>query len=190
LPLVVEAKQTRQEEEEEEAADADAAGERALRKAAAAVVERQFRQSQEAESAAAAARLDVFPNERHGAHHRGELGLRVGFQQRGLRARKLPQTPTPPGAEPHQVLCAFEATVRQRGLDKRSRASRPDKRSTCEHAIQKYVCKECGGRGICKHGREKYYCKECGGKGICKHSRRKSKCKECAAARASASTAD
>ena len=72
LPLVVEAKQT----EQEQAADADAAGERALRTGAAAVVELQWRQSQEAASAAAAARLHVFPNERRGAHHRSPWEVR------------------------------------------------------------------------------------------------------------------
>ncbi len=53
------------------------------------------------------------------------------------------------------------------------------KRAKCEHGIEKYSCKECGGKAICAHGRQKRQCKVCDGSGICPHRRRKQRCKEC-----------
>jgi hypothetical protein len=67
----------------------------------------------------------------------------------------------------------------------------------CEHGINKYYCKQCGGKGLCihdkrksrckvcggselcEHGRQKVMCKDCGGSGICEHNRQKSLCKDC-----------
>ena len=48
----------------------------------------------------------------------------------------------------------------------------------CPHGRQRYICKECGGKGICEHGRLRSQCKECGGSGICEHGRVRSRCKE------------
>ncbi len=49
----------------------------------------------------------------------------------------------------------------------------------CIHGKRKYVCKDCGGKGICDHGRIKYNCEECGGSGHCPHGKVKFYCKEC-----------
>ena len=49
----------------------------------------------------------------------------------------------------------------------------------CEHGKNKFICKECGGKGICIHDKIKSYCKECGGSQICIHDKIRYKCKEC-----------
>lgn len=49
----------------------------------------------------------------------------------------------------------------------------------CEHGLQKYYCKLCGGAGICEHKKRRSDCKECGGSQICEHNIQKSKCKLC-----------
>ena len=48
----------------------------------------------------------------------------------------------------------------------------------CPHGRARYVCKDCGGKGICEHGRERYGCKECGGSGLCEHGRQRRNCKK------------
>lgn len=52
-------------------------------------------------------------------------------------------------------------------------------RKKCEHGKQKYLCKDCGGKGICKHNITKSACKICKGASICDHNRIKQHCKEC-----------
>ncbi len=49
----------------------------------------------------------------------------------------------------------------------------------CIHGKQKYVCVDCGGKGICQHGKRKAICRECNGSGICQHGKRKEQCREC-----------
>lgn len=53
------------------------------------------------------------------------------------------------------------------------------KRKHCEHGIQKYQCRACGGGLFCSHGIRKTYCKACGGSGLCAHSKRFVNCKRC-----------
>ena len=57
----------------------------------------------------------------------------------------------------------------------------------CEHARRRRQSDECGSA---KHGRQRYLCKDCGGKGICRchHERRRSVCKECGGGSGAAST--
>lgn len=52
-------------------------------------------------------------------------------------------------------------------------------RKKCEHGKQKYLCKECGGKGVCSHNRYRSICKECNGVSICTHNRIKQHCKDC-----------
>ncbi len=52
-------------------------------------------------------------------------------------------------------------------------------RKKCEHGKQKYLCKDCGGKGICSHNKAKSICKLCKAISICKHNRIKSQCKDC-----------
>ncbi|KAG5181560.1 hypothetical protein JKP88DRAFT_354680 [Tribonema minus] len=52
----------------------------------------------------------------------------------------------------------------------------------CPHGRHRYICKDCGGKGICQHGRERRRCKDCGGAGVCEHGRRRRDCKDCGGA--------
>jgi hypothetical protein len=52
-------------------------------------------------------------------------------------------------------------------------------RKKCVHNRQKYICKECNGKGICEHNRVKSICKDCKGSSICEHNCIKSTCKDC-----------
>jgi hypothetical protein len=49
----------------------------------------------------------------------------------------------------------------------------------CEHGVKKGECKKCGGSAICEHNIIKYGCKKCGGVSVCIHERQRSRCKEC-----------
>ena len=49
----------------------------------------------------------------------------------------------------------------------------------CEHDRIRYSCFKCSGAGICEHGRVRNKCHECGGSSVCAHKRRRDTCKEC-----------
>ena len=49
----------------------------------------------------------------------------------------------------------------------------------CPHGKSKYICINCGGKGICIHGKVKYRCRLCGGSGRCIHDKEKATCKYC-----------
>lgn len=55
------------------------------------------------------------------------------------------------------------------------------KRKLCEHDMQRYQCRKCGGGLFCSHGVRKAYCGLCGGSGLCVHGKRPVNCKRCGA---------
>ena len=77
-----------------------------------------------------------------------------------------------------ELIAAIEA-VRLGQTPQKPKKQPVKSTSMCEHKRQKYICKECGVKGICQHGKSKFYCKECGGSQICEHKKSKYFCKEC-----------
>ena len=49
----------------------------------------------------------------------------------------------------------------------------------CPHGRVRYLCKQCGGKGVCPHGRQKSVCVKCSGGSICSHGKRKTLCLAC-----------
>ena len=49
----------------------------------------------------------------------------------------------------------------------------------CEHKRERYLCKDCNGKGICIHKKQRSFCKLCGGLQTCPHNCYKSRCKLC-----------
>jgi hypothetical protein len=50
---------------------------------------------------------------------------------------------------------------------------------SCEHGKRKYLCVDCGGKGLCIHGKNRYFCLPCGGKNFCEHKITKTRCIDC-----------
>lgn len=78
--------------------------------------------------------------------------------------------------------CTIHAKLCQHGsIKERCKACCSD---YCQHAVKRYVCKECkqngtGGKGLCRHNVQVSGCTKCGGSQVCQHNIFRPTCEEC-----------
>jgi hypothetical protein len=57
--------------------------------------------------------------------------------------------------------------------------SKSKKKTKCLHNKEKWICKQCDGKGICEHDRQRRTCRDCKGTSICEHNKRRNRCVNC-----------